>query len=108
LHSANKGFRDEKVVTLEDFIEYHAIVNTQIERDQEFKNFIVGVWNMDVIEEMDQKVTRTQYTDPRIAGKKAIAFPAKNSNIAWKHDFHRSQFGAESIITHQVPDEEDK
>lgn len=48
LHSANKGFKDEQVVTLEDFIEYHAIVNTQIERDIEFRNFIIGVWNMDV------------------------------------------------------------
>lgn len=33
LHSANKGFRDEKVVTLEDFIDYHRIANTQFQKE---------------------------------------------------------------------------
>lgn len=28
LHSANKGFKNEKIVTLEDFIDYHTILNT--------------------------------------------------------------------------------
>lgn len=81
LHSANKGFRDEKVVTLEDFIEYHQIANTQLQKDYEFRNFIIGVWNMDVAENLDPKIdTRTIYCDQKIAGKKAIAFPAKNSH----------------------------
>lgn len=104
LHSANKGFRDDKVVTLEDFIEYHQFVNTQIERDQEFRNFIIGVWNMDVLENLDPKLdTRTHYIDPVIAGKKAIAFPAKNSHEQWKHDFHRSMFGQDTnIIQHPI------
>ena len=70
LHSANKGFKNEKIVTLEDFIDYHTILNTQIERDIEFRNFMIGVWNMDVLENVD----------PDVAGKKAIAFPAKNSH----------------------------
>ena len=44
---------------------------------------MIGVWNMDVLENVD----------PDVAGKKAIAFPAKNSHEQWKHDFHRSVFG---------------
>lgn len=104
LHSANKGFTDDKIVTPVDFMEYHQIANTQIERDCEFRNFIIGVWNMDLHENLDPKVdTRTYYVDPKIAGKKSIAFPAKNSHEQWKHDFHRSVFGSEpTIIEHSV------
>ena len=52
LHSANKGFKNEKSVSLEDFLEYHSIVNTQIERDADFRSFIMGVWNMDAKENL--------------------------------------------------------
>jgi hypothetical protein len=80
LHSSNRGFKNDKVVTLADFIEYHTILNTQIERDCEFRNFIIGVWNMDVLENFDPKITATTYIDDGIAGKKLIAFPARNSH----------------------------
>lgn len=53
LHSANKNFRDDKIVTLEDFIEYHAFLNTHVEREIEFRNLIIGVWNMDVNEKIE-------------------------------------------------------
>ena len=52
LHSANKGFKNEKSVSLEDFLEYHSIVNTQIERDADFRSFIMGVWTMDAKENL--------------------------------------------------------
>jgi len=35
---------------LEDFREWHTIVNSQIERDEDFRNFIVSVWNMETLE----------------------------------------------------------
>ena len=79
MHSANKYFTDEKVVSQEDFNEYHSFVSAQIERDCEFRNFIIGVWNMDVKENLEQS-TRTNYNDECIAGKKSVAFPAKNSH----------------------------
>ena len=94
LHSANKNFRDDKIVTLEDFIEYHAFLNTHIERDCEFRNLVIGVWKMDYNEKVEQNMhSSTNFIDPRIAGNRYVAFPAKNTHEQWKHDFHRSQFG---------------
>ena len=49
LHSANNSFKNERSVSLQDFLEYHQFISTQFERDIEFRNFIVGVWNMDLI-----------------------------------------------------------
>lgn len=49
LHSTNKGFKNERSVTLEDFYEYHQYVSTSFERDIEFRNFVIGVWNIDVL-----------------------------------------------------------
>jgi len=37
-------------VVLEDFMEYHTIVNSEIERDAEFKNLVTAIWNLDVRE----------------------------------------------------------
>jgi len=105
MHSSNKYFTDDKVVTQEDFNEYHNFVSAQIERDCEFRNFIIGVWNMDVRENL-QPDTRTHYNDTSIAGKKAVAFPAKNSHEQWKHDFHRSQFAQPTIIEHPTKEAE--
>ena len=49
LHSANNSFKNERSVSQKDFEEYHQFISTQFERDIEFRNFIVGVWNMDLI-----------------------------------------------------------
>ncbi len=109
LHSANSNFKDQRTVNEASFIEYHAIVNTQIERDCDFRNLIVGVWNMDVLFDEKQKVkSMTHYIDEGIAGKKSVAFPAKNSHVTWQHDFHRSLFGQQSLITHNVSEKENK
>lgn len=43
-----KGFTGEKSVSLEEFIEYHQFFNSAFENDNAFKNFLIGVWNMDL------------------------------------------------------------
>ena len=48
-HNANNGFSGDKNVTRTEFMEYHQFMNEQFERDIEFKNFLVGVWNMDLV-----------------------------------------------------------
>ena len=48
LHGANHQFNSEAGVTLSDFMEYHTIVNSEIERDADFKNYVTAIWNLDV------------------------------------------------------------
>lgn len=48
LHSTNKNFTNDREVTLDDFCEYHQIISTSCERDTDFKNLLVGIWNMDI------------------------------------------------------------
>ena len=50
LHNANHSFNTEAAVTAEDFAEYHTIVNSEIERDIDFKNFVTSIWNLDAKE----------------------------------------------------------
>jgi hypothetical protein len=81
MHSANRGFRDEPEVSLDDFLEWHAFINTQIERDCEFRNLLIGVWNMDVMENNEAALhSTTNFVDPSIAGLRRVAFPARNSH----------------------------
>jgi len=40
LHSARSGFRDNQQVSYADFEEWHAVANTQIERDADFRNMV--------------------------------------------------------------------
>lgn len=47
-HNASTGFSGETAISLDEFIEYHMYLNESFERDIEFKNFIIGVWNMDI------------------------------------------------------------
>lgn len=65
-HNASTNFSGERSVTLDEFLEYHQYLNEQFERDIEFKNFIVGVWNMDLV-----NVDRTEYCGkhPSVYGK---------------------------------------
>jgi len=48
-HNANNNFSGERAVTRTEFLEYHQFMNEAFERDIEFKNFLVGVWNMDLV-----------------------------------------------------------
>lgn len=92
LHSANNSFKNERSVSLQDFAEYHQFISTQFERDIEFRNFIIGVWNMDLI-----PVKENDY-----AGRPPSVI-SKNSKEQWKRDMHKSVFGDQSIVAHPVP-----
>jgi hypothetical protein len=96
LHSANKGFRNDTRVTLDDFKEWHAIINSQVDRDADFRKFIVGVWNMDTKENCDPVV---------FSGIQNIEIAKKTTGARemYKHDFHRVTFGSEQILAHPVP-----
>jgi hypothetical protein len=50
-------------------MQYHQFLNESFERDIEFKNFLVGVWNMDLV-----SVGKTEY-----AGSKNSTVRGKNS-----------------------------
>ncbi len=64
LHSANNNFKDQRAVSESDFVDYHTYLNTQIERECDFKKLVVGVWNMDVICDEKQKVqSMTHFID---------------------------------------------
>jgi hypothetical protein len=47
-HNASNNFTGDSSITLDEFMEYHMYLNESFERDAEFRNFIIGVWNMDV------------------------------------------------------------
>lgn len=64
MHSANNYFKDGRTVDLDQFVEYHTFISSQIERDCEFRNFMIGVWSMDVMENLDPAThNRTYYVD---------------------------------------------
>lgn len=97
LHSTNKSFTNSRDVSLADFEEYHQYISTQIERDTEFRNLIVGIWNMDLASES---------FSAEGAGKAAPGKFMKNSREQWKYDFHRPAiFGgpdAEPLTKHGI------
>lgn len=106
LHSMNHGFDESRTVEFDDFVEWNTIISMFIERDCEFRNFIIGVWDMDVLANVGSGPHPTTYIDADIAGKPSIAFPARNTHEQWKHDFHRSLFNdRQSIIAHPTPQE---
>lgn len=92
LHSANKNFTNSREVTLDDFTQYHQFISNNFERDIEFRNLIVGIWNMD------------------LANSKQASFGSKtghpemtNSREQWKYDFHRPSQGlGNSIVHHKI------
>lgn len=65
-HNSAKNFSGDKSVTEQEFVEYHHYLNQHFEREAEFKNFMVGVWNMDM-----NPIQRTEYcgTHPNEYGK---------------------------------------
>lgn len=56
LHSANKNFKNDRTVTLADFQSYHQFISTTFQHDIEFRNFMVGVWNMDISKENNKEI----------------------------------------------------
>lgn len=47
-HSASTSFDSSAGVSRELFIEYFHFISPQFEKEYEFRNFVVGVWNMDL------------------------------------------------------------
>ena len=82
LHTANNGFSGEMAVSLEEFMEYHMYLNESFERDVEFRNFVIGVWNMD-IKAVAPEDFAGQHTDTY----------GKNSREQWKYENHKGLFG---------------
>jgi calcyphosin len=89
-HNATTGFSGQTTISFEEFLEYHLYLNEQFDRDTEFRNFLVGVWNMDV-----------QQVDRAIAGVKPEVY-GKNSREHWKMVNHNVLFGQPTIVSHEV------
>ena len=77
-------------------MQYHHMLNESFERDVEFRNFLVGVWNMDLV-----SVGKTEFagTHPNVRGK--------NSREQWKYENHKILYGKtdEQLIAHSAPDQ---
>ena len=80
-HNAATGFSGEGGIDFSVFKQYHQILSVFYERDQEFKNFVVGIWSMDVKE-----------VDQTFAGKKP-AIQGKNSKEQWRMENYQSLYG---------------
>lgn len=75
-HNASTGFSGETAIDFDEFLEYHLYLNESFERDIEFKNFIIGVWNLDI-----KKVPQD------VAGVHPDNY-GKNSHEQWKRVNH--------------------
>jgi len=76
-------------------MEYHQFMNEAFEKDVEFKNFLVGVWNMDLV-----SVAASDF-----AGKHTNV-RGKNSREQWKYENHKVLFAEpdEQMLAHSVKD----
>ena len=95
-HNANNQFSGDKSVTRSEFLEYHQYMNEAFEKDLEFKNFLVGVWNMDLVTVGERD----------FAGKHP-AVRGKNSREQWKYENHKILYGEpkDQLLAHNVPDQ---
>jgi hypothetical protein len=85
-HGVANDFRPDKGVSMEEFLQYHQFVSALIDNDGYFKLFIVGVWNMDLVD------TNQANSPVKIAGKHPDIY-GKNAKENWKMDMHKSLFG---------------
>lgn len=93
-HNTSTHSKDnDGVVDMDEFIQYHQLISPLVERDCEWRNMLVGVWNMDIVP-----------VDNRVAGSHPQVY-GKNSREQWKLANHRSLFGEkydDSILKHKV------
>ena len=85
LHSANNNFNVDAPVSMNEFMEWHTILNTQIERDADFKELLVKVWSLDDPQSEEfaggvQNIEIARQAD-------------RNAREMYRHDFHRVTFG---------------
>ncbi len=83
LHNVSTGFREDRSVSLQQFMEYHHFVGAHMDNDNYFKLFITGVWDLD-IKDQSQEVSRAAGSSNKVVGL--------NSREQWKYDMHRSLF----------------
>ena len=71
------------------------MLNDSFERDIEFKNFLVGVWNMDLV-----AVGKNEFCG---AG---AGVRGKNSREHWKYENHKILYGKpeDGMLAHNVQD----
>ena len=71
-------------------------MSESFERDTEFKNFLVGVWNMDLV-----SVGKNEF-----AGSHA-SVRGKNSREQWKYENHKILYGKpeDQLLAQSVPDQ---
>ncbi len=95
-HNANNNFSGDKAVTRTAFMEYHQFMNDSFERDVEFKNFLVGVWNMDLVSVGEREYAGSH---PNVRGK--------NSREQWKYENHKILYGkpGDQMLAHEVQDQ---
>jgi len=95
-HNANNNFSGDKNVSRTAFMEYHQFMNDTFERDIEFKNFLVGVWNMDLVSVGEREYAGSH---PNVRGK--------NSREQWKYENHKILYGkpGDQLLAHSVPDQ---
>ena len=99
-HNSNNNFSGDKNVTRTEFCQYHQFMNEYFERDIEFKNFLVGVWSMDLV-----SVGQTEF-----CGSKTSNVRGKNSREQWKYENHKILYGKpeDGMLAHSVPDQRAK
>ena len=70
-------------MTKAEFLQYHQFLNESFERDVEFRNFLIGVWNMDLVSVAPKDFAG--HGNPNVRGK--------NSREQWKYENHKILYG---------------
>lgn len=94
-HNVAQGFKPDKSVSIDEFLEYHQFVSSVIDNDNLFKIFMTGVWNLDLVDVNSGLIKPAGHVPP-VYGK--------NSKEQWKYDMHRSLFGDQdnTAMKHEV------
>jgi Ca2+-binding EF-hand superfamily protein len=64
-NTSTKSKDNDGVVDIDEFIQYHQLISPLVERDCEWRNMLVGVWNMDIVP-VDKRVAGSH---PQVYGK---------------------------------------
>ena len=87
-HASSTNFDSSVPISRELFCHYFHMISPQFDKEYEFRNFVIGVWNMDL-----NPVAPSQY-----AGKHPSVY-GKNSREQWKYANHKSIFGGRDADT---------
>lgn len=87
-HAASTNFDKDVPLSRELFSQYFHYISAQFDKEYEFRNFVVGVWNMDI----------NPVGPKEFAGKHPSSY-GKNSREQWKLANHKSIFGGRDADT---------